>query len=493
MNIQIVLIWLIVGIVLAIIPQTVKSQSSISLIEFESDVFALRGQRPEGWTQVIPGVFARSNSATDATLIVLQSTTVHRVEFEQRLASQLQIEALPEPENQLVSASFRWDLYRFRSNVGGQAIEVSLALTLSEEDERTYMVMLQSDDDQHDLLREEVLLPVVTSLDPLSPNTVEHKYRSEDITFSHDDVTLAGTLTIPEGDGPFPSVVIISGSGPSLRSGSILPLADYEIYTTLADKLTQNGIIVLRYDDRGVGGSGGDYSSATLDDFAYDSGAAVAYLLERDEVDSDRIGLIGHSEGGIIAPQTVANREDIAFVITIGGPALEMTQVLAEQNRVLFSSIGVDTETAEAIAAQFPRIQGAYISGDRVLLREEVSHLIELQTGSIPSNVMLDQGVAQIEMVGSLGYWTYDVAGMWQRVALPILAVYGEKDTQVSAVQNAPAMVGLLGDQATVITINDMNHVFQEADTGLPNEYGQLVLEPMPELVQTLVDWVHAH
>ncbi|NDJ61293.1 MAG: alpha/beta hydrolase [Chloroflexi bacterium] len=466
--------------------------ADIPLIPYESADFALQALRPDGWTQAAAGVFARASSPTDSTVILIQSATAPRAAYEQSLAPQLLLDAFPAPDAQLITAAFAWDLYRVDINAAGQQITVSVALAATEADDRTYAVLLQSTPDDHDTLREQIFLPVVESVVAWAPEAVATAYTSEDVTFSSGDLSLAGTITIPPGDGPFPAVAVVSGSGPSLRTGSLLPLADFNVYTTLADHLSSSGIVVLRYDDRGVGESEGDLATATLDDLAQDASGAVDYLRSRAEVDPARVGLIGHSEGGIIIPQVAANNAATTFLIALAGPAVDMTQVIAEQNRMLFSGMGLDAETVDAIAAQFPLIQAAIIAGDDDAIRAEIARLQTLQTGAEPSDTLINAGVAQFRALDTLGYWTYDVAGYWQQVGVPALAIFGGRDTQVSAPQSAPALQELLGDQATIVTFEAMNHVLQAAETGLPNEYAQLPAEIMPEVIDVLVEWINA-
>ena len=228
-----------------------------------------------------------------------------------------------------------------------------------------------------------------------------------------------------------------------------MPIADFDIHTVLADALTNGGIAVLRYDDRGVGESEGDLASATLEDLATDASAAADYLMTREEIDPARVGLIGHSEGGILVAQAALNNDDIAFLISLAGPAVSMADILAEQNYIFTLASGATEEEATAVRDQFGIIREAYANDDEDAIRAAVAELIELQTGGITDEVLqqagvesredfIDQGVAQFDSVNIIGYFTYDVESTWAQVDIPVLGIYGGNDTQVPAEQNVP-------------------------------------------------------
>ena len=160
-------------------------------------------------------------------------------------------------------------------------------------------------------------------------------YVEEEVTFGHDDVTLAGTLSLPEGDGPFPAVILFNGSGQQNRDSELPFVPGYKPFRVIADHLARNGIAVLRYDDRGVGGSTGDLDNVTTADFADDGEAALDYLLSRTEIDPAQIGLLGHSEGGIIAPMLAARRPDVAFAISMAGNAVSGYDTVIRQAELL--------------------------------------------------------------------------------------------------------------------------------------------------------------
>ena len=174
-----------------------------------------------------------------------------------------------------------------------------------------------------------------------------YPYPAEDVTFENKTagIKLAGTLTLPKGDGPFPAVVLISGSGAQDRDETLF---GHKPFLVIADHFARNGIAVLRFDDRGVGKSGGKQEGATSADFATDAHAAVKYLQGRKEIDPKRIGLMGHSEGGLIAPMVAADHpDDVGFIVLLAGPGLPGDEVLRSQLEAILKASGVGTEKIE--------------------------------------------------------------------------------------------------------------------------------------------------
>ena len=177
--------------------------------------------------------------------------------------------------------------------------------------------------------------------DPKKP----YPYRAEDVKYQNKaaGIELGATLTLPQGKSPFPAVVLITGSGPQDRNESLL---GHHPFLVLADYLTRKGIAVLRADDRGVGESTGDFNLATTADFATDTEAGVAYLKTRPEIDTRKIGLVGHSEGGVIAPMVAARNHDVAFIVMMAGSGVPGDEVIAEQTRLILEANGVSHESA---------------------------------------------------------------------------------------------------------------------------------------------------
>jgi hypothetical protein len=293
--------WFItIGLILSAFT-AVAQDTTVILSPYTDEVFSIQGVIPDGWTKAAPGIYARGQSASDAALIAQQSAAAPVDAVVQSLLPQLQLEALPESSGTVETAALTWTVYQADVSAGGVTVVVDLAL--AEADGKTYIVLMQSAPDEYDALHEAVFVPALEALAPLAEATPDPNlpYSAEDVNIPNGDVTLAGTLTLPEGDGPHPALVLVSGSGPQDRDESLVPVSSLKPFALIADYLSRRGIAVLRYDDRGVARSTGDYASADVDDFASDASAAIDYLLTRDEIDPAQIGLLGHSEGGIVS------------------------------------------------------------------------------------------------------------------------------------------------------------------------------------------------
>lgn len=328
-------------------------------------------------------------------------------------------------------------------------------------------------------------------------------YTEEDVTFDNGDITLAGTLSLPDGAGPFPAVVLISGSGPSNRDESMPELLEMRPFALIADGLASEGFAVLRYDDRGTAESTGEYDLATSADLATDAQAAVEYLRNRSEIDAEEVGLLGHSEGGLIAALAAAEDPTLAFVISMGGPGVTGYDLLLLQIDLTMRASGA---TDEMIAAL---IEHERPSMDMIVEQEWDALEAKMRT-ELPQQmaVMTDE---QREALGDpeeliaksmLQYqnWfhyflTYDPADAWSEVESPVLALFGDLDTQVDADQNAPALEAALeaGGNAdyTIVRFPTGNHLFQNANTGSPEEYATLEQDYLPEFIPTIVDWLN--
>lgn len=317
-------------------------------------------------------------------------------------------------------------------------------------------------------------------------------YRAEEVSYKNpaSGLTLAGTLTLPQGQGPFPVALLITGSGPQDRDETIF---DHKPFLVLADALTRRGVAVLRVDDRGVGGSqGGDMATATTLDFATDVAAGVAYLRGRKDIDPDRVGLIGHSEGGVIAPMVAAKDPRIAFVVMMAGTGVPGDQLLPRQYHDIYRASGA----SEAVAAD----QAKKVEAANALVRAEPdkakakADLIKIFSQGADGGAAA--GVAQL--INSTWYRAFldiDPAKALAEVRAPVLALNGAKDTQVSAEANLPLIKAALArnPDATVRTLPDLNHLFQTAKTGAPGEYAKIEETIAPSALAAIVDWTVAH
>lgn len=323
-------------------------------------------------------------------------------------------------------------------------------------------------------------------------------YKSEDITFANPTagITLAGTLTMPEKGMKFPAVVMISGSGPQDRNETIM---GHKPFLVIADYMTKRGIAVLRFDDRGTASSQGKFDGATSADFATDVEAAVAYLRERKEIDSDKIGLIGHSEGAIIAPMVAAKDKGIAFIVMLAGTGFDGADILVMQNEALGRASGLDEKDIEK-ATKINRILYNELvtgPGDSTLVEKTFVSLKPLLSEKMSDEEILsftDKSIKQLNTPWILYFLKNNPATFLEKVKCPVLAVGGSKDLQVPARTNLDAIEKALhkggNKRVTIREFTGLNHLFQQADTGLPDEYGRIEETFSTEVLEFVGKWM---
>jgi len=316
-------------------------------------------------------------------------------------------------------------------------------------------------------------------------------------------VRLAGTLTLPRGKGPFACALLITGSGPEDRDEAVF---GHRPFLVLADHLTRSGIAVLRVDDRGVGGSTGRFADATSEDFASDAAAAVGYLRTRTEIHPKRIGLIGHSEGGLIAPLVVGRTKDVAFVVLMAGPGIPGDSTLILQGAALRRSIGVDDAALQSEMAVSRRLYARLVAGDslgaaregRTLVRMQIAALSDAQRAAIgdPDSVGANV-VRQLSSPWMRFFIGYDPRPALQKMRCPVLAINGEKDLQVLPKENLAAIQAAFaagGNRtATVKELPGLNHLFQSCRSCTVAEYGQLEETIAPSALDEMTQWIRAH
>ena len=314
-------------------------------------------------------------------------------------------------------------------------------------------------------------------------------------------VKLAGTLTLPRGPGPHPAVVLITGSGPQDRDEAIM---GHRPFLVLADHLTRQGIAVLRCDDRGTARSTGDFSKATDADFVADTLAQVAWLPTRKGIDPERIGLVGHSEGGIVAPRAATKSSDVAFIVLLAGVGVPMDELLVRQGRDLAQVMGASEEIIATSAATQRKIFDAVkLEKNPTALEATVRKLISEQISSLTAEqrraLGLSDGMvdAQVKMV--LSPWfrdlvAYDPRPTLKAVKCPVLALNGEKDLQVAARENLAAIREALaagGNQKVkTVALPGLNHLFQTCQTGAIAEYGRIEETFNPAAMKLISDWI---
>jgi dipeptidyl aminopeptidase/acylaminoacyl peptidase len=317
-------------------------------------------------------------------------------------------------------------------------------------------------------------------------------YSTEEVTIKNlkDSLTLAGTLSKPKGKGKFPAVIFITGSGPEDRDENIF---EHKPFLILADELTKKGFAVLRCDDRGVEKSTGDYTTATTDNFASDVEAQIEFLKNRPDIDKKRIGLLGHSEGGVVAPLVASRRKDVAFVVMLAGVGIDMFDLMIEQDSLIMKA---DKESKSKIDESIRMNTKLY----KILRTEKDSaaaadKMEKVIGGEFNYN---DQIVkSTIDFLGSpwmRWYANYNPAVALRKVKCPLLAINGDKDLQVIAETNLPAIDKALKDGGNkryeIKTLPGLNHLFQPCKKCTVGEYKDIEQTMDTSAIHAVSEWM---
>ncbi len=352
------------------------------------------------------------------------------------------------------------------------------------------------------------LVRVANAADLLPKRPQEPKpplpYTSRDVTYPNSDVTLAGTLTIPEGAGPHAAVLLITGSGPQDRDETAM---GHKPFLVLADYLTRHGIAVLRVDDRGVGKSTGSFEDATTVEFASDVEAGLAFLKAQKEIDAKRIGLLGHSEGGITAPIVAARSKDVSFLVLMAGVGTPMDQLMRAQSRLLLKAEGVGDITItqnDALLSKMYAISKA--ESDPVTREAKLREVTKEFIAMLPlgeyslgedGKAGIESGVRMLSTPWMHYLLNYDPTATLRRVKVPVLAINGELDLQVPADDNLAAIQKALTEggnkDVTVKKLPKLNHLFQTATKGTISEYSTIEETMSPVALSLVSDWIVAH
>lgn len=333
-----------------------------------------------------------------------------------------------------------------------------------------------------------------------------YPYQEKNVTYENikAGITLAGTLTIPQGNGPYPAVLLITGSGAQDRNETIM---EHRPFLVIADYLTRRGTAVLRVDDRGVGGTTGNLASSTTEDLAGDVLTGVEFLKNQPEIDGQRIGLIGHSEGGIIAPIVAAKTSDISFIVLLAGTGLTGEEILYKQSELIDRAMGATEEELKQ-SREFSEKIYTILKQDKS--DEELEADIKKAFAELYTDLS-EEKQKEFEKIGDnldanikrlLSSWfrfflTYDPQTALKKVTCPVLALIGEKDLQVPPEENLAAMEEALKESGnqdyTLKQMTGLNHLFQTADSGAPGEYGNIEETIAPEVLEIVADWIKEH
>lgn len=335
--------------------------------------------------------------------------------------------------------------------------------------------------------------------DPKKP----YPYEEEEVSYKNttDNVKLAATLTTPKGTGKYPAVILISGSGSQNRDSFI---GGHRPFLVIADHLTRKGIAVLRVDDRGVGGSDVGSPSVTSENFMLDVLAGVEFLKGRREIDSKKIGLIGHSEGGMIAPMAAARSKDIAFIVMLAGLGQTGEDIIYTQTGLIAKASGVDAETVKRnvnFARRINAIVKSESNENRIEqlinddLAAQAAELNEEQRKAIaPEAAAVRAAMPMYKMPWYRYFIMFDPVPVLKKVKVPVLALNGDLDLQVASKENLDLIAAALragrNKDFTVKSFPRLNHLFQTSKTGLPSEYMTLDETFSPVVLTSISDWI---
>lgn len=330
-----------------------------------------------------------------------------------------------------------------------------------------------------------------------------YPYNEEEVSYPNEKagLTLAGTFTYPKEGNSFPAVVLISGSGAQNRNEELF---GHKPFLVLADYLTRNGIAVLRFDDRGTAKSTGDFSSATTKDFVSDALASVEYLRSRKEINKNEIGLIGHSEGGLIAPLAAVESPDVDFIVLMAGTGIIGKELLKKQTARILKANGYDEEKIKRDINVLSQMYEVIVTEkDTSVAREKLKEVFDKNYAVLTDEEKKEIGEPnqffnnQTKIL--LSSWfrfflKYDPYPALTKVKVPVLAINGEKDLQVPPKEDLEMIEKALKEGGNknykVIEFPGLNHLFQTAETGSPAEYSKIEETIAPVVLETITGWI---
>lgn len=437
-NIALILVLISVLITASIAAQ----EDEIVLVPFSDEGFQVEGLIPENWTTAGPGIYLRPGLPTEPAVLLIQSAPMAVEALGSLVAAQLSLDALPESSGTRSTAALDWTLYEAEVSAPGLGA-VAVLFAFAEQESTSYVVLFQSKPDEIEALRESVYHPV---LDALKPITLELNapyfdldgFTEQEMVFGIEGWELPGTLTLPVGEGPFPAVVLVHGSGPNNRDEALGP---NKLFRDLAWGLAAEGIAVLRYDKRTLVYQQDEKIAAlnSLDmETVDDAVAAAAFLREQDQVDAEKVFIVGHSQGALAAPRIGERDPQLAGLIMLAGPARFFEDVIFEQVEYL-SSLG----NAQAVEG----------------LGQIAEKIAALRAGEAASEAFFNEN----ERLYWLSFIEYDQVAVAQNLSMPMLILQGERDYQATMEDFALWQEALSGrENVTFKSYPALNHMFSE-------------------------------
>ncbi|MBE0538370.1 MAG: alpha/beta fold hydrolase [Ignavibacterium sp.] len=328
-------------------------------------------------------------------------------------------------------------------------------------------------------------------------------YKSEDVKFENkvDNITLAGTLTLPENGNNFPAVVMITGSGGEDRNEEVF---GHKPFLVIADYLTRNGIAVLRFDDRGIGQSTGNQATGTSEDFVRDVLAGVDYLKSRTEINHSKIGLIGHSEGGMIAPMAAVKSDDVDFIILMAGTGISGDSILILQSELIQRAEGMPEEEIQKSLKEQREIYSMIVSSDdKTTLEKQLRDKFNSEYSAMSDDEKSKLGDPEVYLNMQIKTLTspwfnyfikYNPQPTLEKVKCPVLAINGGNDLQVPPEQNLSAIESALkkggNKNYEIKLLPGLNHLFQTSATGAVSEYATIEETVAPIALETMAAWI---
>lgn len=333
-----------------------------------------------------------------------------------------------------------------------------------------------------------------------------YPYKEREVAYDNTagGVKLAGTLTIPQGKGPFPAVLLITGSGAQNRNEELM---GHKPFLLIADYLTRRGIAVLRVDDRGIGGSTGSVDQSTTNDFVGDVLTGVAFLKKQPEIDPKKIGLIGHSEGGLIAPIAASRSTDVAFIVMMAGTGLTGEEILYLQGALIAKAAGApEAALADQLKGQKALFSIIKQEKDNAVAEKKITAYREEELSKLPEEERKKAATMDAQFKAGIRatmspwfryFLTLDPRPSLRKVTCPVLAINGANDLQVPPKENLPEIEAALkaagNKDYTVKLLPGLNHLFQTSATGAPSDYAKIEETISPSALQIMGDWIMKH